>query len=145
MNQREILDLFEKISHFDKHMGLILKETTEGKIEYSLEIKKQHLSSPQTCHGGVIAAMMDAVLGIESLACAAAEDKLCSTVEFKLNFIKAAKLGDILKGEANIDFKGKSLVVTSGSLFCGDDLIAKGTGTFNLYPMSKKQLTDFEV
>ncbi|MDC1174691.1 PaaI family thioesterase [Bacteriovoracaceae bacterium] len=148
MNQTELIDLFDKISHFDKHMGLELYEVDSNenkKIEYSLKVETKHLSSPQSCHGGVIAAMMDAVLGIETLACAAKEGNLCSTVEFKLNFIQPAKLGDILKGQAQIDFKGKSLVVTSGTITSQGGLVAKGTGTFNLYPIHKKKLSDFDV
>jgi len=59
-------------------------------------------------------AMVDAVLGVPVLSHAVTEDKLCATVEFKINYIAPAKLGDKLVGTNTIDFKGKSLVVSSG-------------------------------
>ena len=132
------LELFKKVNHFDRHMGLELKIEGE-KVLYQLEIQEKHLSSPDAGHGGVIAAMMDATLGVTSLYRALKKNKLCSTVEMKTNFLNPVKLGDILIGEGVIDFEGQSLIVTSACLkLKNDKMIAKGIGTFNLYPLSKK-------
>ena len=144
MTPEELLTLYKKISHYDRHMSMELstKKNDENEIEliYKMTIKKEHLSSPDTCHGGALSGFMDAVLGVPVLSYAVSKDMLCSTVEFKMNFLGPAKLGDIIIGTNSIDFKGKSLVVSSASLFneTSGKAIAKGMGTFNLYPTKKR-------
>ncbi|ATH08322.1 hypothetical protein BIY24_10295 [Halobacteriovorax marinus] len=142
MTPQELEVIFRKISNFDKLLGLNFTMDSEGRITYSLEVAKEHLSSPKTCHGGVLAAMMDCVLGLSVLAHSVTLDKLCSTVEFKTNFITPANLGDTLIGVAELDYVGNSLVVCNGTITCKESqrVVAKGMGTFNLYPLSKKEL-----
>jgi len=82
---------------------------------------------------------MDCVLGLSALSMALTEGNLTSTVEFKLNFIRPARLGDKLVGTGLIDYKGKSLIIASGDIkLATGELIAKGLGTFNTYPLEKK-------
>lgn len=142
MTPQELGNLFNRISEFDKHMNLDFSVNGPGEVEFDLIIREFHLSSPKTCHGGVLAAMMDTVLGLSTLSYSVTQDKLCSTVEFKINIFEEVKLGDHLRGSAELDFKGNKLVVTSGRIFKKDsgDIVAKGLGTFNLYPMEKKDL-----
>jgi uncharacterized protein (TIGR00369 family) len=144
MTPDELLKLYKNISNFDRHMGMELNSVIdqEGNHEliYKMTIKKEHLSSPDSCHGGALSAFMDAVLGVPVLTYAVSRDMLCSTVEFKMNFLGPAKEGDRIIGTNVIDFKGKSLVVSSASLFneTTGAMIAKGMGTFNLYPTKKR-------
>ncbi|GAB4020305.1 MAG: hypothetical protein Fur0010_22800 [Bdellovibrio sp.] len=137
MDAKELEKLFKKTSQFDKTLEMDLKIIKAGEIEYSMTVSNCHLSSPTVSHGGAIAGMMDNVLGVTALSYAVTQNKLCSTVEFKINYLNPAKLGDKLTGTAQIDYIGKRLVVTSGFIKCGEKLIAKGMGTFNLYPMEK--------
>ena len=92
MTPTELETLFEKISQFDKHLGVEYKINGAGDVDFHLEIKDHHLSSPKTCHGGVLAAMMDTVLGLTVLSYSVTEDKLCSTVEFKINMLREVKM-----------------------------------------------------
>jgi uncharacterized protein (TIGR00369 family) len=132
--------IYKKMCHFDEHLGLHLTIHEPGKITYTLTIEKQHLSSLDACHGGVIAAMMDATLGLTALSWAVQQGKLCSTVEFKTNFLSPAKPGDHLEGSGGIDFIGSKLMVTNARILDKNtgQLVAKGMGTFALYPISKK-------
>jgi len=139
------MELFEKfytgLVKFDSYLGMELKVHQPGKITYSLRIKEHHLTSPDQTHGGVISAMMDAVLGVTALSWAASKDNLCSTVEFKINYISTAKPGELLEGTADIDYAGNRMITATGSI-CEKTtgrLIAKGMGTFAQYPMSKKK------
>jgi uncharacterized protein (TIGR00369 family) len=135
---------FEKIykgmCHFDQHLGLNLTIHEPGRITYTMTVQRQHLSSLDACHGGAIAAMMDATLGLTALSWAIHQGKLCSTVEFKTNFLAPAKPGDQLEGTGEIDFIGAKLVVTNAKILDKNtgQLVAKGMGTFALYPISKK-------
>jgi acyl-coenzyme A thioesterase PaaI-like protein len=65
-----------------------------------------------------------------------------STVEFKINYFKPILLGDTLLGTGVIEFHGKSLIASSGTIIEKDSgkLISKALGTFNIYPMEKRDL-----
>lgn len=152
LNAQGIVDLFKQYGNWDKTLGLEMDIDDQGNIYYDLVIEEKHLSRPTTSHGGVIAAMMDSVLGITSLQEAASRGMLCSTVEFKINFLKPALKGYRLRGKAKIDFSGKSLVVTSAEIQVipnekqkNDEIfiLAKGQGTFNLYVPDSEEFNDF--
>ncbi len=143
MDPKNLVHLFKKINQFDRHFGLSFTVDGPGLATYELIIADQHLSSPGVAHGAVVAAMMDAQLGITALSLAVIDHQLCSTVELKTNFLQPAKLGDHLIGIGEVDFKGKSLIVVSAKIQhkTSGELIARGMGTFNLYPMTKKELS----
>lgn len=139
MNAQELYALY---NNFDKEMGLILTEKAPGIVTYELEVNEKHLSSPKVGHGAVIAAMMDAILGTTALSKVCQEGNLVSTVEFKINYFKPIFKGDSLLATGEIEFEGKSLIVTTGRIIKKEskDLVSKGMGTFNIYPMSKRGL-----
>lgn len=144
MTPEELIKLYKNVSNYDRHMNMELssKKNSDGELEiiYKMTITEEHLSSPESCHGGALSGFMDAVLGVPVLSYAVSRDMLCSTVEFKMNFLGPAKLGDVITGSNSIDFKGKSLVVSSASLYneTTQKIVAKGMGTFNLYPTKKR-------
>lgn len=137
----EFKKAFKAMNKFDQENGLEFEIHKPGEITYHLTIQEKHLSSPGVSHGAVIAGFMDCVLGLSALSLAITKDNLTSTVEFKLNFLKPAKLGDRLTGKGKIEHAGKSLIMSSGEVYNQEtgDLVAKGLGTFNLYPLSKKK------
>ncbi len=143
-NEMVSMELFQKhyreIVRFDGLLGMKLQVHAPGKITYTLQIREDHLTAPDQCHGGVISAMMDSVLGLTALSLAVSQGNLCSTVEFKMNYISVARPGDIIEGTAEVDYSGSKLITTSGSIkdITSGRLIAKGMGTFMQYPISKK-------
>lgn len=141
MDHQDFEKMFRKMCKFDHTLGLEFRVDAPGKIEYWMTVDENHQSSPQTIHGGVIAAMMDAQLGMTALSYAVTKGKLCSTVELKTNFTNAPNHGDELYGQGEIDFVGNSLMVCSATIKRRRDhiMIAKGMGTFNLYPMEKRK------
>ncbi len=148
MNHQEFEKLYAELCHFDRHLGMTLTIFEPGRVSYRLTVEQRHLSSPGACHGGVLAAMMDAVLGLTVLSWAVPREQLCATVELKTNFLTPAYPGDTLEGSAEMDFTGAKLVVASGEIknAAGGELVAKGMGTFSLYPLAKKaHLADWKT
>lgn len=155
LTPEQVIDLFKQFGNWDKTLGLEINLNDKSEIYYELVIDERHLSRPTTSHGGVIAAMMDSVLGITSLQEATSRGMLCSTVEFKINFLRPALKGYRLRGCAKIDFSGKSLLVTSAEIKMIPDkksdkdqeslILAKGQGTFNLYVSDTTEFEDFNT
>ena len=98
------------LNKFDKSNGLVLTAKEPGDIQYEMKVLEKHLSSPNTCHGGAISGMMDAVIGSTALSMAFTEGNLVSTVEFKINYFKPVFEGETLIGTGVIEFTGKSLI-----------------------------------
>jgi len=92
----------------------------------------------------MLAAMMDGVLGVAALSLSASENKLVSTVEFKINYFKPVHLSDNLTGYGRVDHKGKRIIISSGEIYNQNkELVAKGMGTFNAYPFDKSDVAEF--
>ena len=135
-----IIEQYIQHNHFGKTLGMDFKIIEPGLIHYSLTITKDHLATPLASHGGVISALMDALLGVTALSAVYQDNKVVSTVEFKINFLAPALLDDELLGIGKVEQKGNRLVITSGDIICperNNTVIAKALGTFNAYPAEK--------
>lgn len=131
-------------NHFGKTLGMDFKIIEPGLVHYYLTIKKEHLSTPKAAHGGVISAFMDGLLGVTGLSALEKENKVVSTVEYKINFLSPALLDDELIGIGKVEQKGNRLIIVSGDIICPERnniIIAKAMGTFNTYPAEKAGYT----
>jgi uncharacterized protein (TIGR00369 family) len=127
-------------NHFGKKLGMHFNVISDGEVEYFLKIGKDHLATPLSAHGGVISALADAALGVAGLSAVHKENKVVSTVEYKINFLSPAFENDELYAYAKVLQKGKRILIVECAIFCKskeDKLIAKATGTFNAYDASK--------
>lgn len=140
----KILEKYSEVNAFGKLLGMELKIVKPGKVEYRLTIGPEHLSNPMAVHGGVLAALMDGILGVACLSLSTEKNKLVSTVEFKLNYYAPIKLGDALLGVGEVVFEGNKLMSSEGTIFSAPDnrIICRGLGTFNSYPIEKNDLFD---
>jgi uncharacterized protein (TIGR00369 family) len=135
---------YNKVNAYGESNGMVLSVSAPGQAEYSMIIRTEHLSSPGTAHGGVLAGLMDAVLGAAALTQAFTAGDFVSTVEFKINYLHPVHLGDKLRAVGKVDHEGKSLLVASGVIYRQlpneptEIPVAQGVGTFNRYPASKR-------
>jgi uncharacterized protein (TIGR00369 family) len=131
-------------NHFGETLGMEFKIIEPGLVHYFITIKSNHLATPKAAHGGVISALMDGLLGVTALSVSAPENKIISTVEFKINFLAPALLDDKLIGIGKVEQKGNRLIIVSGDIICPERnnvVIAKAIGTFNAYPAEKAGYT----
>ncbi len=141
----DLLKIYNKVNQFGNNNGMELTIVKPGTIKYRMEVLTKHLATPTTIHGGMISALMDGVIGVAALSLVALEGKLVSTVEFKINYFKPAKLGDILNGEGRVDYKGKRILATSGEIYNQNgEIVAKAMGTFNAYPIAKSDIKEYQ-
>ena len=140
INVDQFFEVFKSINKYDIDNKLSFELHSPGSITYHIQISEKHLSSPNNAHGAILAGFMDCVLGLSALSEAITKNNLTSTVEFKINFIRPVHLGDKLKGIGTVVHKGKSLLISSGEIRNAEtgELVAMGQGTFNTYPISKK-------
>ncbi|MBA2612226.1 MAG: PaaI family thioesterase [Bacteroidetes bacterium] len=140
MSEKTLIERYIENNFFGKFIGMDFKIISEGLVEYSLVIKKEHLSTPNAAHGGVTSALIDGALGVAGLSCVYKENKVVSTIEYKLNFLSPALLGDHLIAKAKVEQKGKRILIITCDVFCSNrenKLLAKSLGTFNAYDASR--------
>nr|WP_230687758.1 PaaI family thioesterase [Hymenobacter ruricola] len=131
------------MNHYGRANGMALSVPGPGRADYRMTVLDEHLSSPNTCHGGVLAGLMDAALGAAALSLAFTRLEFVSTVEFKINYLHAVHLHDKLVARGVVDHAGNSLVVSSCVIYRvkegeEDVAVARGLGTFNRYPANKR-------
>ena len=134
---------YNHMNHYGRVNGMALTVPVPGQAEYRMNVRDEHLSSPNTCHGGVLAGLMDAALGAAALSLAFTKLEFVSTVEFKMNYLHAVHLHDELVAKGVVDHAGNSLVVSSCVIYRvkegqTDVAVARGLGTFNRYPANKR-------
>lgn len=134
---KKTIEFYIEHNHFGKLLGKRIEVIKAGEIRYSLTVRKEHQALPNVAHGGLVAGLMDGVLGAAALTSVAAEDKFISTVEFKIHFFKPLKVGEKLIGTGRVISRGKRILISEGEIHSKGELVAKGIGTFNAYPASK--------
>lgn len=141
-----LIEIYHQVNNFGRENNMKLTVVKPGEIIYEMEVLQKHLATVNTIHGGMIAALMDGVIGVAALSLVAQDKKLVSTVEFKLNYFKPAYLGDVLKGYGRVDNAGKRIISTSGEIFNQKgEMVAKAMGTFNVYPFDKSDIAKVKM
>jgi uncharacterized protein (TIGR00369 family) len=99
--------------------------------EFIIEIDERHLQAYGTAHGGIVAGLIDAAMGLAILARVPGQG--CATIEFKVNFVAPAPPGK-LTGRGHVVRQGKRTVVAWADAFdASGGLVACGLGTFQLF------------
>jgi uncharacterized protein (TIGR00369 family) len=127
-----------EFNEFGNYLGMSFEITSPGFVVYKCKMNREHLATPHAVHGGVIAALCDALLGVGALSAVCEEDKVVGTVEMKVTFLSPAFENDLLMGNSTLLRRGRSLVFMEGLIENQDGkAIAKASGTFNAYPKEK--------
>jgi uncharacterized protein (TIGR00369 family) len=130
----ELIQLYRNQNQFGKWLGMDFKIQKAGKVEYKLTPKESHEALKGMTHGGVLAGMMDGVLGVAALSAVADERKYVATVEFKINYLAPAVTGETLLGLGQVIKKGGKILVVEGKIYnTKNELIATALGTFRAY------------
>lgn len=139
-DMKQFEQIYREQVRFDSFLGMELNVEEPGKVTYTLEVREDHLTAPDSAHGGVAAAMMDATLGVAALSYAVSHGYFCATVEFKINYLAQVRPGYILVGTGRIKHTGVRLIVTQADIIDkkSGHLVATGQGTFTQYPMEKR-------
>jgi len=127
-------------NHFGKLIGMDFKIVEEGLVEYFVTINKNHLATPNAAHGGLISSLVDAALGVAGLSAVYKENKVVSTIEYKMNFMGPALLNDELKAIGKVEQKGNRILIITCDVYAvnrNNTLLAKALGTFNAYDAAK--------
>lgn len=141
MPDTDILKKYNQTNEFGRFLGLVIESSFPGEVKYCVEVKKEHLATLHSAHGGFLAAYFDQIIGTAALSKALIERKVVATVEFKINYLKPAFLGDKLVGKGKVINNGKRLYTVEGKILNQkQELLATGLATLNAYPFEKSDM-----
>jgi acyl-coenzyme A thioesterase 13 len=132
--EQNLLEVYNSMNQFGTDHAMTYTVLEPGRIEYHFTPGQRHLATRTAVHGGMIAAYMDAIIGVAALSSVYTEGKLVATVEFKINFLVPAFAGIPLKGLGQVVSKGKSILVVKGDVLDTEGkIIATALGTLKAY------------
>jgi uncharacterized protein (TIGR00369 family) len=108
---------------FLEHLGITFDDAGPGWCKAHVQVRPEHRQQHGYAHAGVIATLADHVAGGAARS-RVGEDEDVITIEFKINFLQAAK-GDTLRAEGKVLKAGKRIVIAESEVFEGDILVAK--------------------
>ena len=138
LSDHPIVKAYIANNHFGAMLDMEFQVGNPGEIVYHMDVQEKHLATPRAAHGGAVSAFMDGTMGVCALSQVIMDNHVVSTIEMKISFVSPALLGKKLIGTAKTVKKGKRIVFIEGEIHNEDgDLIAIGSGTFNVYPAAK--------
>lgn len=138
LKQHPIIQQYIAWNKFGEFLGMDFEIQKQGVVIYEMQISERHLATPMAAHGGSIAGLIDAALGVACLSAVCEEMKVVATVSLSINYLKPAHLHDHITAFAEVIKKGKSLLFVEGKLTNQKgELIATASGAMNAYPVAK--------
>jgi len=123
---------------FGDLLGMSFTIPAKGSVVYAMKITEMHLATPVAAHGGSIAALMDAALGVACLSKVCEEGRIVSTVSLSIQYLGPALLGDLLTATAHVIKAGNRLLFVEAKITNQhNEIIALASATMNAYPMEK--------
>lgn len=125
-------------NRFGQLLGMDFEIPEAGKAIYTMTISQLHLATPFAAHGGSVAALMDAALGVACLSQVCREERIVSTVTLNIMYMHPALLNDRLTVTAEVTKAGKRLLFVEGKVHNQNGtIVASATATMNAYPLEK--------
>jgi len=116
-------------------VGMTVVRADRDGSEFRITIADEHLQAYGTGHGGVIAGLIDAAMGLAVLGRIPSGEG-CATIEMKLNFTGPARPGP-LTATGHVLHAGRRIVTAAAEARGADgDLVSVGQGTFQRFPMT---------
>ena len=126
----DIIQAYIDKNRFGEWLGMSFEILEPGIVAYKLAIQEKHLATPMHAHGGCIASLLDATLGVGALSLLADEQKVVSTVDLSIQFLSGVKCTDQLISYSKCLKKGKKLIFMQADVLNQDkQLVAHANGT----------------
>ena len=138
LKNNELIRQYIAWNEYGRLLGMDFKIPQAGEVIYEMTIKDLHLATPFAAHGGSVASLMDAALGVAALSKVCTTNRIVATVTITINYMRPALNNDHLTAHARVVKSGKSLLFVECSIINQNDvLVANGSAVMNAYPVEK--------
>lgn len=112
-------------------IGLESQTQEGGRSVCRLTVEDIHMNPQGVVHGAVLYALADTGMGA-ALYPSLEPGELCATIEIKIGYFKAARSG-VLECDTVVVHRGRRVAALESSVRCGDELLAKATGSYSIF------------
>jgi acyl-CoA thioesterase len=112
-------------------IDLRFEERRPGYSRCTLAVSEKHLNPHGVVHGAVAYALADTGMGA-ALFPTLSQGELCATIEIKISYFKPVASG-ALRCDTEIVNRGKKVASLESSVFAGELLVAKASGTYSIF------------
>lgn len=138
LKQHPIILQYIEWNAFGRLLGMDFEIPEAGKVVYRMTIAENHLATPIASHGGAVAGLLDAALGVACLSKVCEQGKIVSTVTMNIQFMAPALLHDQLTVWAEVTKAGNRILFAEAAIKnATGDKVAAATATMNAYPIEK--------
>ncbi len=113
-------------------IGPLYRKREGGRVVLCLPIEKRHTNPMGTAHGGLLMTLVDLTLGM-NVGAAIGQDVPLPTVQVSCSLIAAAKEGEVVYGEAEVDRATRTFAFVSGVLRAEGRVLIRASAIFR-YP-----------
>lgn len=138
LKQHPIIQQYIVWNRFGELLGMDFEVESKGHVFYKMRVTNNHLATPFAAHGGSVAALIDAALGVACLTEVCEDLKVVSTVNLTISYLIPATKDDVLLADARVIKSGKRILFVEGKITNQKgELVAIASATMNAYPVSK--------
>lgn len=130
MSAPEGFILMSGLSPFNALVGPLYRREDAKGVSIGLRVEEKHTNSRGICHGGLLATLADLALGY---ALVGHGDKLSGsffTVQLSIDYARAARAGDWIESEVEVQQAGARLAFANCYLVAGGRRIARASAIF---------------
>ncbi|KAJ3303953.1 Acyl-coenzyme A thioesterase 13 [Kappamyces sp. JEL0829] len=102
-----------------------IKEASPEKVVAEFRVEQEHLNINDNLFGGFTASLVD-IGGSLAIASKSASNQLGVSTDLNITFLRAARLGELVRIESSCSKVGRNLAYSKVELFVGDRAIAHG-------------------
>jgi uncharacterized protein (TIGR00369 family) len=123
----------EKVPEFNRTLGMTAIRAAGGAAEIDLALGPGLTNKRGVAHGGVLASLLDSVMGAAVVSAIAAEE-WCGTVQLSIQFLSPG-VGASLHGRSRMVKRGRHVAFARGEVVdARGEVIATGEGTWYVWP-----------
>ena len=119
----------ERLSPFNALVGPLYERRNADGVSIGLVIEQKHTNSRGICHGGVLATLADLALGYAMLAKSGDKGGFL-TAHLAVDYAGAAKVGDWIESQVEIQRVGARLAFANCYLVAGGRPIVRASAIF---------------
>jgi 1,4-dihydroxy-2-naphthoyl-CoA hydrolase len=127
----------DAVTGLPAYLGIKFVDFTPGRLVATMTVRDELLTPFKTLHGGVMAGLVDHVLGCV-LYPLMPRGQWAATTEFKLNYLAPIFGGVELRAESTVVSLGRRTAVVQVEVSNGDQLVCVAQGTLLVSDPAKK-------
>ena len=132
------LPIPEDGQHFSRLIGLEISRLAGGECAAHLDVRDFHFNRGGVLHGGVLASVLDTVMGGAVVSTLRA-DEWTATVQLNVEYLEQVERGRIL-AVGRIVRRGRRIAFVEGEARESGRRVARATGIWYVWPKSPEEL-----